>query len=151
MFAAMFVAAVTLSLPEDPHVSVESRNMPTHCEFVFQVFSEIEVTWIGTLEPPTTMEYEFFHEYDDAWSDSHVASVACEGLDDQTRCITTVHLESMSTSSRFLYRMKRFRFLNEAGILISPEYVTNFGREFGERCYNDPDATPFRSREVWIP
>lgn len=127
-------------------VSVRSRNMPTHCEFVYQVHSEVEVRWSPGING-TNLAFELYEEYSGTWQPAVFQEAKCTNAT-LISCRVLLAFESMSTSSKYLFRKMKFRMFNENNEELTGTYLTTFGREFGEKCHDIPDQTPFRPRVV---
>jgi hypothetical protein len=128
----------------DSAVTLRSRNMPTNCHFVYEVNSEIELSWMPGMTG-AHLRYQLFHEYDHAWQEEVRVPESCP---DDSECRVLLQIRSMSTAEHFLFRKIKFFFSSADGVPVSPVHSATFGREFGEPCFNNPEETPFRMRSV---
>ena len=142
------ICSITLSTTGLSNVIVKSRNMPTHCEFVYNVFSEVEIIWPNG-KTDALLRHALYDEYTDAWVEGEDVVLSQISANQASPTSLLLSFESMSTSKHFLFRVIRFQTEDLITGELSRTYVATFGREFGEKCYY-PDRleTPFRERRV---
>lgn len=128
-------------------ISLKSRNMPTHCSYVFEVNSEIQINIQNPEQPVSELLVSYLNEYTKVWSDPALIVVSQQGSASNI-FYATAELKSMSTNPKYLIRKIKFAIVTNPANSASGWYQSEFGRAFGERCFNTPKDTPFRDRSV---
>jgi hypothetical protein len=135
VFTACVLFSSTLIASE---LTLISRNMPTSCEFVFEVESDIKISMDKTIS-----DQKVFYQFQNSWEPlnwTQEKSASVKSVGDQKELSLT--LQSMSIPGKYLYRHIRIR-LPESKITC----IAEFGREFGEVCMPEGrSGTPWRQR-----
>ena len=133
----------TLSLIRFCHIEAAnfySRNFPRDCTYVFAVDSELRWNFDSEdFENENSFMTQVYSEYEERWINFEEVELKDLG---NGKSSAELYLNSMSTNPRFLYR--KIRYQTRRG-----KFETEFGRQFGEKCfpYKDPLA-PFIEREI---
>lgn len=117
-----------------------SRNMPTSCEYVFNVESDIRIELPSDLDEERIM-FSYVNTWAPyLWTSPEELPVAIN--QSGTKKFSQWSLTSMSLPQNHLYRVVKV-FFPKSKILCQGE----FGREFGEACMpGGREVTPWRSR-----
>ena len=139
VFSLLFTltySSLTFSSSENFQVRFFSRNMPSSCEYVFTVESDLRLEL-----PLSSSEDEVFYQLQNTWNTSEWTAPASWAIKNHSAQLT---IKSMSIPENYLYRNI---------VIVFPKAklscATEFGRIFGESCmHGGRDATPWRARSI---
>ena len=120
-----------------------SRNMPSSCEYVFSVESDLR------LELPLDLnEDKIMYQLQNSWAPFEWTAVAILALQDSSVAtggptrFAEWSFQSMSIPKNYLFRIIKI-FFPKSNITC----IAEFGRQFGEACMPEGRiATPWRTR-----
>lgn len=121
-------------------VSLVSRNMPTSCEYVYTVESDLKIEI-----PLTSPDEVVLYQLQNSWTPSQWTKVKnLELTKGNNSLIGELTFTSMSIPQNYLYRVISLTFPK-----AKLKCVSEFGREFGEACMpGGRSETPWRIRQV---
>lgn len=147
IFIFIAIIFVAFSSFASASIRLSSRNMPTHCEYVFEVDSEIQIRLENMPVPVIGMLVSYQNEYTKTWSNPTQLLVRRDAARQQLS-VFNIELKTMSTNPKYLIRKLKFSPLSDLSPAPAQWYQAEFGREFGEKCFNSPRDTPFKERPV---
>ncbi len=132
--------------PNDTNVTLMARNKPVSCQFVFAVDSDLYFEVQNPSIPVTAIEVSYKDEYTGQWSKPKMLPAFKSPHSAHTYFVAT-SLRSMSTNPKYLLRSLSFKIQPDRA--VTPQLIfSEFARQFGEKCYDSPDETPYLPRAL---